>query len=206
MREKFLSIDNMSKEDILACVYKVVRNRGDVSGYLEVLCPHYSYLDLEVFYMLFGDYTTGMVTNKLCDRFDISDFELSQAADRNAKDEWYKVDTMWDIIAEMLMSGEPIDRSTMLYVGTNVLRNNGSSIILYPEYFKEVAEKEKSDLYILPSSIHEMIIIKDKYNMDAGMLKMMVSEINMNVVDDDEVLCDSVYKYSRETGRIYLVE
>ena len=51
------------------------------------------------------------------------------------------------------------------------------------------------EYYVLPSSIHETIIVPKNASMNATELKNMVMEINGKEVSPDEVLTDSVYEY-----------
>ena len=52
-----------------------------------------------------------------------------------------------------------------------------------------------NDFFILPSSIHEMLILPDDGQVDAEMLKDMVKEVNATQVAPEERLTDDVYHY-----------
>ena len=71
----------------------------------------------------------------------------------------------------------------------------------YKEYFAEVASKLKSDLYVLPSSIHEVIAVPTE-GYEPWSLTKMVGEINDKEVAEEEVLGDSIYRYSLMTGNL----
>ena len=53
------------------------------------------------------------------------------------------------------------------------------------------------EFYILPSSIHELILVRDTVGMDANSLRDMVREVNSTQVASDEVLSNSIYHYSK---------
>ncbi len=62
-----------------------------------------------------------------------------------------------------------------------------------------------SDLFILPSSIHEVLLLPDTGNEDSGELKKMVSEVNRSYVAAEEVLSDTLYRYDRAGKRVVIV-
>ena len=77
----------------------------------------------------------------------------------------------------------------------------GASILLYQKYFEDVAARLNDDLYIMPSSIHELICIPAA-GFDPDDLRTIVREINSMQVAPEEVLSDNVYMYRKETGVI----
>lgn len=90
------------------------------------------------------------------------------------------------------------DKNCEMYVLTNSLGINGASAMLYNGLIEEFANKTKSNLYILPSSIHEVIIMPYQDEYDIEELKNMVMEINATQVPKGDVLSDSVYIYQRK--------
>lgn len=90
----------------------------------------------------------------------------------------------------------------ILYVLTNSSRVNGAACILYDNLLKKFANDVHSDLYILPSSVHEVIIVPKKNAFDKSELADMVREVNEQGVSQDEILSDNVYKYNRKNGLI----
>ena len=63
------------------------------------------------------------------------------------------------------------------------------------------------DLYILPSSIHEVILLlDDEYVQSSEELREMVRETNRMVVDQEEVLSDHIYHYDREKDEIRIAK
>ena len=79
---------------------------------------------------------------------------------------------------------------------------NGASAMIYKGILKEFAERMNCNLYILPSSIHEVIILLEEDAKDIGELFKMVRETNQSVVDREEVLSDNVYYYDRNADKI----
>ncbi|MDO4619191.1 MAG: DUF5688 family protein [Lachnospiraceae bacterium] len=82
-----------------------------------------------------------------------------------------------------------------MLVLTNKRRLFGASCLLYPNIFRDTAEKIGKDLYILPSSIHEVIMIPAEEHYEPLALEAMVKEINRTQVEFCDVLSDRVYRY-----------
>jgi len=109
-----------------------------------------------------------------------------------------------EMAAQMLADSEPPEGKTPMYVLTNVKRCNGASCVLYERVLENFAKKMNDNLYILPSSIHEMIMIPASFAAKASELREMVEEINATQVEDEEVLSDSVYFFNRMTKQLEL--
>lgn len=76
----------------------------------------------------------------------------------------------------------------------------GAAVILFPELMEKVEEIVGERYYILPSSLHEVIVV-DKESTDPVMLGRMVREINEKYVDKEEWLSHHVYEIvKREEG------
>lgn len=87
-----------------------------------------------------------------------------------------------------------------------VLTNNrgmfGATTVLYPNVLKELAEKHGTSLFLLPSSIHEFLILEDNGIYNPEELKDMVQEVNSSAVSPEEVLSDNIYYYGRNSGML----
>lgn len=84
-----------------------------------------------------------------------------------------------------------------MYVLSNSRGINGASCVLYPEILSNFAKEIDSDFFILPSSIHELILVPVEEHLGIKQLKEMVMEINQTQVPLEEVLSDVIYCYSR---------
>lgn len=89
-----------------------------------------------------------------------------------------------------------------MYVLSNKSRLNGSGCILYQNLLRNFSEKIDRDLYILPSSVHEVLLIPADSPDSFEELSDMVKEVNATQLSNEEILSDHVYFYSRETGKI----
>lgn len=92
-----------------------------------------------------------------------------------------------------------------MYILTNKLKIHGATCIAYPRLLKRIADFLEDNLIIIPSSIHEVLIIpesltKEEYSMDD--FKMMIFEANETTLTDDELLSDHAYIYEQKTDTL----
>ena len=80
-------------------------------------------------------------------------------------------------------------------------------MLLIPEILEKIGNKAGMDYFILPSSIHEVLIKKDDGLLTAKDLKEIVYQNNRLdfVVKPEDVLSDNVYHYSRKDKTLKIV-
>ena len=94
---------------------------------------------------------------------------------------------------------EDEDEKLQMYIVTNKNNVLGSSVLLNKSYLKAI-EDVIGRYYILPSSIHEIIVIP-QYRIDSvDELREMVCEVNDEKVLEDDILSYSVYMFDEEKG------
>ncbi|MFQ9086043.1 MAG: DUF5688 family protein [Roseburia sp.] len=180
--------------------------------------PHFRYLDLAiVFYCLVSSSPSGNATiliRKDHLRFwNISPTQLFDAAKENTPRLLsYDLSNMNDLMEELLvpahstLSDPDIKKEDAaicpMYVLTNQNKLNGASCILYEHLLEHFADRLCCDLYILPSSIHEVILIPATSDTSYQELSQMVQEVNDTQVSPEEILSDHVYYFSRSSGSI----
>lgn len=110
---------------------------------------------------------------------------------------------------EMDETEEDIDRvidlmeennDKVMYVLTNSIKLNGAYCMIYEEYLRKFAQSIDSDLFILPSSIHEVLLVPMDCGVAKNELENMVRDINNTELNPGEVLSDSVYEFYRDSG------
>ncbi|SNU06673.1 hypothetical protein SAMN06297422_10722 [Lachnospiraceae bacterium] len=101
-----------------------------------------------------------------------------------------------DSLSEMLLPEE----DEKMFVISNTRGINGASMILDEEFMNSVCDVVGDSFYILPSSIHEVLAVKDEELMDVMDMAAMVYEINRMQVSPEERLSDHVYRYTRDAG------
>ena len=186
--------------------------------------PHRKFEDLAIVYRWnLGNDSLGMYTNlvdsRLAKKEGLTENDLYNAARKNTKELLpVLVKNMNEVISEIIFGANELDdkfnkefreiimetpNEHSMYVITNESKLYGAASILYEEPLHELAEKFGSDLYILPSSVHEVIAV----SADMGSpddLAEMVYEINMEQVDIDDRLSNQVYCYDKDLRTLRL--
>ena len=182
--------------------------------------PHREFQDLSVIYrwIVSSDHDgvhSAVIHNPLAERIGMSEEELFKAAAENTrrilppviKDmnsimrEMFIKDGMPEEIAEMMIGEIPSE--SMMYVITNEKGINGAASMMYEDKLHELAGKLNSDLYIMPSSVHEVIAVSSDIG-DPYELAAMVSEVNMSNVELNERLSNQVYHYDKDLRKVTL--
>ncbi len=181
--------------------------------------PHKRILDLAiVFYVLWDDVGTQRMTSTIKKShlalWGVEMEELYMLAYENTMSRLSvnirnMRDVIYDIYEEMQKNSRinPLMEQQILaelensvypmYVVSNQKKILGASVILYDKTLKYLYERLEGEFYVLPSSIHEVIIIP-KIDMSVKEMKRLVIETNENEVDYLEVLSDNVYRYDGE--------
>lgn len=188
-------------------VYKVVNYRSNEKLLEQV--PHKRILDLAVvFYCLldneYGRSATALIYNNNLKNWNVTIDDVYKAALKNTPDLLHsKISSMAAPFEKcgVNVDGEEVDLKDYvpsdMYVLTNESKLNGAACILYENVLYDFAQKLGADLYILPSSVHEVILLPKLSMFEKDELVNMVKEVNTEGVAADEVLSDHVYEYNR---------
>ena len=92
-----------------------------------------------------------------------------------------------------------------MFVLSNTENQNGAASVCYKDVLDNFSQKIKDDLVVLPSSVHETILLplQEKSNLDS--LKEMVYDINRTILNPSEFLSDNVYVYNRQDKQLIIV-
>ncbi|MCD8300982.1 MAG: DUF5688 family protein [Clostridiales bacterium] len=96
----------------------------------------------------------------------------------------------------------PDDPLYPMYVLTNNRDYFGAANMVYTELISSYADKFQADFYILPSSIHEVILVPTASDDRLADFSKMVSEVNAGHVENEDILADHAYYYSRRENAI----
>ena len=149
-----------------------------------------------------GTMMTVRITDELMDHYGISEPQLYEAAIENSQ-RLQKVTCrpMGEVIGDLLGTGEEstLDEGpARLYVLSNESLQFGAAVLFYPGVIEKIGKNIPEGFFILPSSIHEVLILP-KNQGEKAMLETMVQEINATQVAPDEVLSDYVSEYDSRT-------
>ena len=157
--------------------------------------PHIDLGDLAaVFYYLLENPAFGngiiVIRNMDLERWGMTVEELYADALENCPQMLPPVFRMLSDVLEVL---QPAGEGE-LYLLTNESALYGAAVILYPGILQEAVDYLGSDFFVLPSSVHEVILLPDNGEDPEGLLQI-VAEINHTQVAEEEVLLDAVFKY-----------
>lgn len=174
--------------------------------------PYRDFLDLAVIIAITYPLPDGgngrvVVNNGILGLWSISFEEVYDVAMANLSLKQPKFFDLYDLVRDLDPEiGEMWDESGYLYVLTNLNESEsyGASQILRPGYLDILAEKLNSDLILIPSSVHEWIILRDCDRVHAQFhereLAEMIENVNENVLDETDILSNHAYFWSRKGG------
>ncbi len=176
--------------------------------------PHVEFLDLAIcFYYAYNGKELGagsiLIYHSHAVLWDVGTEALLAAAAENTP-ALFAADCvpMNEMILGLLNKNNPdvIDPNLLpespMMILTNRERVQGAITMLYPELLKSISDRVGSDLFILPSSVHEVILLPDDGQISAGRLKEMILEVNTTQLDPEDVLSDNLYYFNRESADI----
>ncbi len=175
--------------------------------------PYVPYLDLAIVFHVLVDMkeddriATMLVRNEHLKRWKVTKEEIYEEACANTKrllpEEFT---TLYALLTEeegpaALEENQDERQEYSMYILTNRIRNFGAAAVLYRDVLKNIGKYLKEDFYVLPSSIHEVIIVPDSSAPSWRETAMIVKEINETQVREEEVLSDISYHYKRREDR-----
>ena len=163
--------------------------------------PHENLEDMAVVYRFVLDQTnsgngtpTILITNQMLDQYGISQEQLrADALESAPKTKPVEIKSIFETLGGMIPKMEPEDEQ--MFVASTSDNSHGAGVIAYPNFMENAAQKLGCSFFILPSSIHEVLLVKDNGQMTAKELENMVKEINATQVDLVDQLTDNVYHY-----------
>ncbi len=204
-----------AKDNIVFQLVNTEQNREMVSH-----MPHREFQDLTVMYhwivkMSDEGIQSILVGNEVAEKLGLSEEQLFKCAMENTKRllppcvksidevirEIFSKNGMSEEIADR-MFGEMLQEQTM-WVLTNNRGINGAVSMLYEDQLHMLSQQLEDDLYVLPSSIHEVIAVSASMG-NPNELAEMVTEINMNEVLLEERLSNQVYHYDKDLRKLSL--
>lgn len=167
--------------------------------------PHIKVDDLVLTYHLFvGEDKDRVATTPIMYNtmrlFNVTEDDLKDALTESQKTMPEHIQGLTEVVMEMTgMEPSPEEKEKdKVVVVTNTRRLNGASALFYPGVMEKMAKRFGGNYYVLPSSIHEVLCVKDD-GVDVNELRKMVKEVNETQVAPEERLSDNVYYYNAET-------
>lgn len=195
---------------IKSIVRPLVINYEKNKNYLGSEMPFVKILDLAVTFVIpsqkvLPEYGEGKirVNNKMMKSWKVNEQILYQQALKNMETEGYKFNDIESVLFDLWEdAGIPNTSGSPLNVLTCFGSNGGAATLISKKILTEVCSRlNRRVIYILPSSIHELLIV-DMKEIEVQGFKNMVTEVNEVFVEDEEILSDNVYVFDSVTGEL----
>ena len=153
-----------------------------------------------------------VVTKPLMEMYGIDEAQLFADAEKNSlANEPIVFKPLLDMVKDLISKDEipnPEDVGIVTYIATNTSGFQGAAVAGYPDFCEKAAEAIGGSFYMLPSSVHEFILIKDDGTPKAKDLNRMIKNVNETVLEPRDVLASQCYHYDAkakvlETGLNY---
>ncbi len=198
-------------------IYKLVNTEKNKELLEDV--PHIEFLDLSIiFQCLVAQEDLGrasiLIHNVHLKLWEVSVDTLYQAAKENTQRlQEYEIKGITEVLRDIMCAEEveniadedcisAFSGSVPMYVLSNKNRVEGAACMLYPNLIRDFAEAIQSSFYIIPSSIHELLLLPTEHLEESQEIKHMIREINDTQVSVEEILSYSLYLYDKEEQRI----
>lgn len=198
-------------------VYKLINTEKNKELLEDV--PHMEFLDLSiVFQCVVSQEELGLASilihNTHLKMWDVTVDILYQAAMGNTpKLLPYELKSMAEVLCDIMQAENPdkfdydecmtdFSDSIPMFVLSNKARVEGAGCMLYPDVLHDFAETINSNFYIIPSSVHELLLLPSKNDEEYAEIKSMIKEINNTQVSAEEILSYSLYYFDRENDKI----
>ncbi len=182
-------------------------------------CPYLPFCDLAITFrwLVHADsygIASSLITNRELERWNISVEELYKVAYENTRRIFpYEIYPMQELLQEYMPDDEELQflydstpPAFQIYILTNKNRINGSTCMIYNNVLADFAREQGCDLYILPSSIHEVLLIPAHYGINEQDFLSLVHDANRTVVEATDVLSDSIYRYDYSRNRVIMIQ
>lgn len=181
-------------------------NRESLSG-----IPHRKFLNLAVTYRVEIPPSVGFqagirINSGLMELWGVTEEGLYQAAMDNLRNEGYSVQTMAELLGGVTGTElELPEDAPEQYVLANTGGFYGAAGMLREDILESFARQAGGDFYILPSSIHELVLVPETPTINAECLKEMVKEVNGAAVAREEWLSEDVYYYDSDERKVKMI-
>lgn len=174
-----------TRDDILQHIYPVLVHESRVNSDTVALRIN-GIVGLKVVFMLLQTKQLLSKTTQL--KYRIKPSDLVESINRN------NYHFTFSKMSELLGISCTSDEDLQMYVLTNPQQNCGSGLIVNNRILRHILDTVGEDIYVLPSSLHELIIIPASFTDDEKYLTEMVHDINQSIVEPNERLANDVYR------------
>ena len=196
----FLHYEN-AREKIMLRLVNYERNKSRLEE-----APYIPFLDLAiVFYLSLEDWAGSsayaLITDSLASSWNITCEQLyKQALKNSSRIRPWKIRPLHEVIGV-----DPGIFPVFLYILTNPVMQYGAACILYEDVLENFSREIQGSYYVIPSSVHEVLLCPVSVGISPEYLTETVNEVNRNAVGEEDFLSDSLYLYKKEEDRLIMV-
>ena len=199
----------LNYEDVRSnIVYKLINT--DKNKELLQKLPHVAFHDLSIVFQVLIDMNdlgraTILIHNKHLGIWNVSIDEIYKDACHNTPiinrcEIRYVEDVVRGIVPPEVIGQMPVQ----MFILSNKDTLHGAACMIYPDVLKHFSDEMNSSIYIIPSSVHEVLLIPEERMCGLGyeLLKQMIEDVNDTQVQREEILSYSLYFYDRNFNEI----
>lgn len=216
--EKPTALSGFCPDDLLdfskiksSVFFKLINRQSNETLLKDV--PFFEYLDLAIVFCIMvtmEDQNWGsiLIHNHMLEEWKLSKEELFDFAKVNTYQMFApSFRPLEDVIENMLSEKDKalfpcLTPAFPMFILTNTQNAHGATVICYPDFLQKLSMELDTDFFILPSSIHEVILIPMKSEIHLSDLSEMVKEVNSTQLEPEEVLSDHAYYYMRSQNKV----
>ncbi len=147
----------------------------------------------------YGSLMSTIISNQMLSMYGITEEQLiHDAIENSVKIMPPTIQSLGELVGEYT-GGIPNNGFMPAYVISNKTCLNGAASMFYPDVLDYVSSKLGGDFLVAPSSIHEVIAVPAREDIDISQLEDTVKFVNSTQVDESDQLGDHLYKYDART-------
>lgn len=213
----------MQRAEVEQRIIPVLVNTGQKREMLKE-AVHREFLDLSMIYVIAPKEPSGVegeyqiMTKNMAERMLFSEAELYSLAEKNGNRllpvECIPMEAWMEHLMQNMGTSESLIRekiypnkfSSSLYLLKNEKSCFGATVLIYQEPVRKLASRLEDNLFLLPSSIHEVIAVPESMGFSAEELAGIVRQVNREMVGPEEYLSDCVYYYDHNQRHLTLAQ
>ena len=125
----------------------------------------------------------------------------------------YEIQTLHSVMCEMMRENpekfdgvllDKLEKGNPIFVISNNYRTEGAACMLYPELIGNIARTLGNNIYIIPSSVNELLLLPAINDAQGIQIRRSIREINDTGTKPETILSYSLYYYDRGADKIMI--
>lgn len=139
----------------------------------------------------------GYIKKSTCEKLDVSEEQIMEDALKNTVTNCPShTERLSETLAKLWGGADASDiAEDNIFVATNVNYNDGAAVLAYPGFMEEMSERLEDNLIIIPSSIHEVIVIRESEMDGSAPLNEWIKDVNRCELEPCDILSNHAYRY-----------